>query len=37
MAYYDTSLLAAYYCPEPLSEQVEVLILQDQEVCRSLS
>ncbi len=31
MAYYDTSLLAAYYCPEPLSEQVEVLILQDQD------
>ncbi len=29
MAYLDTSLLAAYYCPEPLSEQVEELILQD--------
>jgi len=28
MAYLDTSILAAYYCPEPLSDLVEKLIVQ---------
>jgi len=27
MHYIDTSILAAYYCPEPLSEQAEALLL----------
>ncbi len=26
MAYVDTSVLVAYYCPEPLSEKVEVFL-----------
>ena len=28
MGYIDTSILAAYYCPEPLSDLVENLIVQ---------
>lgn len=28
MQYLDTSLLAAYYCPEPLSDLVEKIIIQ---------
>ncbi|MBU0676407.1 MAG: type II toxin-antitoxin system VapC family toxin [Proteobacteria bacterium] len=27
MVYLDTSVLAAYYCPEPMSDQVESVIL----------
>ncbi|MCI5142174.1 MAG: PIN domain-containing protein [Candidatus Electrothrix sp. ATG1] len=30
MYYLDTSVLTAYYCPEPLSERVEELILSDE-------
>ena len=29
MLYIDTSVLAAYYCPEPLSEKVEKIILEN--------
>jgi predicted nucleic acid-binding protein len=29
MAYLDTSILVAYYCPEPLSEAAETMILAD--------
>lgn len=31
MAYLDTSVLVAYYCPEPLSEAAEKMILGDQQ------
>jgi hypothetical protein len=27
MYYLDTSILAAYYCPEPLSEKVEKIVI----------
>ncbi|MGA1839546.1 MAG: type II toxin-antitoxin system VapC family toxin [bacterium] len=37
MYYVDTSVLAAYYCPEPLSEKVEEYILgNDQPVISNL-
>jgi predicted nucleic acid-binding protein len=35
MYYLDTSVLAAYYCPEPLSEKVEKLILKAIRPCLS--
>ena len=28
MFYIDTSVLVAYYCPEPLSEKVEEILLR---------
>ena len=31
MAYFDTTVLVAYYCPEDLSEHAERLILNDDE------
>jgi predicted nucleic acid-binding protein len=31
MAYFDTTVLVAYYCPEELSEHAERLILNDDE------
>ena len=30
MYYLDTSALAAYYCPEPLSDKAEERILSDE-------
>jgi len=33
--YYDTSVLAAYYCPEPLSNKAEQLLLSDSNPCIS--
>ena len=33
--YLDTSVLAAYYCPEPISEKVEKLILKATHPCIS--
>ncbi len=30
MAYIDTSVLVAYYCPEPLSDQVEAILLNTE-------
>jgi hypothetical protein len=35
MYYLDTSVLAAYYCPEPLSAKVEKLILKAIRPCLS--
>ena len=36
MLYYlDTSVLAAYYCPEPISESAEKLILSSKRPCIS--
>ncbi len=35
MCYLDTSVLAAYYCPEPLSEKVEKLIISADRPCIS--
>jgi predicted nucleic acid-binding protein len=35
MFYLDTSVLAAYYCPEPLSEKVEKLIISADRPCIS--
>ena len=35
MCYLDTSVLAAYYCPEPLSEKVEKLIINADRPCIS--
>ena len=32
MPYLDTSVLAAYYCPEPLSEKVENFLLSSKNV-----
>jgi len=38
MVYLDTSIIAAYYCPEPLSEKVEAFIIaQTQPVISSLT
>ena len=38
MYYLDTSVLAAYYCPEPLSEKVEKLVISaDRPYISSLS
>ena len=34
-AYVDTSVLGAYYCPEPLSAAAEVALLRLQEPCIS--
>ena len=34
-AYVDTSVLGAYYCPEPLSEAAEAALLRLQEPCIS--
>ncbi len=31
MVYIDTSVLVAYYCPEPLSDQVEAILLNTEE------
>ena len=31
MLYLDTSVVAAYYCPEPLSEQVEKFLISEKE------
>lgn len=31
MLYLDTSVVAAYYCPEPLSEQVEKFLISENE------
>lgn len=35
MIYADTSLLAAYYCPEPLSERAQRLLRRESEVAVS--
>jgi hypothetical protein len=35
MYYLDTSVLAAYYCPEPLSEKVEKLVISADRPCIS--
>ena len=35
MPYIDTSVLAAYYCPEPLSEKAEIVLRSSAEVCIS--
>ena len=35
MYYLDTSILAAYYCPEPLSEKVEKIIISARRPCIS--
>ena len=35
MYYLDTSILAAYYCPEPLSEKVEKFIISEKRPCIS--
>ena len=35
MYYLDTSILAAYYCPEPLSEKVEKIIISAKRPCIS--
>lgn len=35
MYYLDTSALAAYYCPEPLSEKAEKLIIKANRPCIS--
>ena len=35
MYYLDTSILAAYYCPEPLSEKVEKIIISAKRPCMS--
>jgi len=35
MVYLDTSVLAAYYCPEPLSEKVEKLVIRADRPCIS--
>ena len=35
MYYLDTSILAAYYCPEPLSEKVEKIVISTKRPCIS--
>ena len=35
MYYLDTSILAAYYCPEPLSEKVERIVINVKRPCIS--
>ena len=35
MNYIDTSVLIAYYCPEPISETAEKLILSSKRPCIS--
>jgi predicted nucleic acid-binding protein len=35
MYYLDTSVLVAYYCPEPISETAEMLILRSERPCIS--
>lgn len=35
MYYLDTSVLAAYYCPEPLSEKVEKIVISTDRPCIS--
>jgi predicted nucleic acid-binding protein len=35
MYYLDTSVLAAYYCPEPLSEQAEKIVISSDRPCIS--
>lgn len=35
MYYLDTSILAAYYCPEPLSEKVEKIVISVKSPCIS--
>ena len=35
MLYLDTSILAAYYCPEPLSDRVERLMLKSRDLAIS--
>ena len=35
MHYLDTSILAAYYCPEPLSEKVEKFLISADRPCIS--
>ena len=35
MYYLDTSILAAYYCPELLSEKVEKIIISAKRPCMS--
>ena len=35
MYYLDTSVLAAYYCPEPLSEKVEKIVISAKRPCIS--
>ena len=38
MAYVDTSVLVAYYCPEPLSERVQSFLLsQDRPALSSMT
>lgn len=36
MIYIDTSILAAYYCPEPMSERVESFLIQAEKPAISL-
>jgi predicted nucleic acid-binding protein len=35
MVYVDTSVLVAYYCPEPISESAEKIILRSKRPCIS--
>ena len=35
MFYLDTSIVAAYYCPEPLSEQVETFLMTNSQMAIS--